>query len=211
MNFQNIIFDWSGTLCNDVKYSYQATKATIKKFGGPHLSKQDYRAHFILPVHLFYQKYLPAVNASEIDTYYFKHFKPYADKASLFRGMKGLLKKLYQQDIHLFVFSTVEQNLLENLCESHGIVTCFKEIKGSIWDKEEALPLFCRTNKFDSARTLFIGDMEHDITAAHKAKISSGAILYGYQIADRLIQHHPDYAWKSPQDLYRFFTKEFLK
>jgi len=164
-----------------------------------------------LPVHLFYQKYLPTVEASVIDTYYFRHFKPYADRASLFLGMKGLMKKLHKQGIALFVFSTVEQNLLENLCEKHGIRPFFKEVKGSVWDKEKDLPLFCRTNKFDSSQTLFIGDMEHDMVAAHKAGISSGAILYGYQIADRLTQHQPDYVWESPQALTQFLTKELLK
>src|SRR3989338_3814949 len=75
MKIKNIIFDWSGTLCDDVKSSYLATKHTIRHFGGPHLTFRQYREQFDLPVWKFYKKHCPTIHVDEIDAYYFTRFE----------------------------------------------------------------------------------------------------------------------------------------
>lgn len=200
MNFKNIIFDWSGTLCNDFRLSYTATKETIRHFGGPHLTITEYRQQFTLPVHLFYEQYLPQVDSKIIDEFYFNHFAPYARRSSLYKGIKGLIKTL-SKSRKLAIYSTVKQSLLEELCTEAGVIKCFDQIQGSVWNKESELPVFCEKMSFDKDQTVFIGDMEHDILAAKKAGIQSGAVLYGYHSPERLIKLNPDFSCASVSEL----------
>ncbi len=178
-------------------------RETIKYFGGPHLTLKDYRQQFTLPVHLFYEQYLKEVDPKEIDHYYFNHFAPYSRQSSLYKGIKGSLKTLARSK-KLYIYSTVKKELLEELCAQQGILKYFDQIQGSIWDKEKELPLFCRKMSLDKAKTIFVGDMEHDILAAKKAGIQSGAVLYGYHSPERLLKQKPDFSWERVSDLKLF-------
>lgn len=56
--FMHIIWDWNGTLFDDLDIVVAAVNATIEPLGAGPISHDDYRAHYVRPVRLFYERLL---------------------------------------------------------------------------------------------------------------------------------------------------------
>lgn len=210
MEIKNLIFDWSGTLYDDVRASLTITQRTLKHFGGPHLNLKRYREDFDLPVWQFYKRHCRGVPVDEIDRYYFTHFGDYLKdnprKARLFKNVPQLLKEAQGQGTRLFLYSTVKMELLEKMCVDLGIRKYFTAVGGSIKDKEKGLPGFVRRHGMSPSETIFVGDMEHDVRAAKKSGVWSGAMLCGYHSQERLLNLKPDFVWNEPEGVRKFLV-----
>ncbi len=71
---KNLIFDWSGTLANDLACVLHATNVTLEHFGKSTLSEADFRECFRLPFTEFYEEVLPGVELEELQRLYRCHF-----------------------------------------------------------------------------------------------------------------------------------------
>lgn len=69
---KNIIFDWSGTLSNDILLVYEAVMIVFGRFGKKRISFDEFRREFELPYMEFYKKYKIRVSKEEIDELYHK-------------------------------------------------------------------------------------------------------------------------------------------
>ena len=58
--FDNIIFDWSGTLVDDLGPVIEATNAVLSRYGIAALDREGFRRKFRLPYREFYAEMLPA-------------------------------------------------------------------------------------------------------------------------------------------------------
>ena len=58
---RNVIFDWSGTLVDDLPAVWEASNHVFRQAGIPPLSLDEFRSEFQLPYHGFYERYLPEV------------------------------------------------------------------------------------------------------------------------------------------------------
>ena len=58
---RNVIFDWSGTLVNDLPAVWRATNYTLAKAGRPEMTLEEFRAEFSLPFDEFYDRVTPGV------------------------------------------------------------------------------------------------------------------------------------------------------
>lgn len=201
---KNIIFDWSGTLCDDFKISYISTCAILRKFGGSTISIQDYKKHFTLPAWKFYRRSLRGIPMDRLERDYFDHFSKTANRAKLYKETPAILKKAGKLKIKLFIFSTVRDSLLKDLCRQKRISPYFNSITGSVRDKEKSLPRFLKKHGLKPKETIYIGDMDHDITAAKKSGVYSGVLLCGYHADHRLLKLNPDFAWNNHKSLIKF-------
>lgn len=207
-SIKNIIFDWSGTLCDDFDVSFISTQHTIQHFGGPILTKKQYKEEFTLPVWKFYRKYIPKkISTDELDHYYFDHFASHAPRGKLFPSIPQILKLAKKLNIQLFVYSTVRQSLLADMCRQKGIAPFFKKIVGSVRNKERGLSAFCKQNKLKGSETLYVGDTVHDVLAAKRAGIYSAALLNGYHAAHRLLEAAPDFIWQDHGAMAKFLRR----
>ncbi len=205
MKIKNIIFDWSGTLCDDFLISHRSTITTLKHFGGKPISRSEYRSEFNLPARNFYKRYLPCVSYPEINRFYFDYFSKCTGQAPLFKGAKTFLKLAWKHKLRLFVFSTVRQSILDELCRQRNIISFFDALKGNVHDKTKELGIFCRRYDLKKNETLYVGDTEHDIEAARQTGVWSSAFLRGYHTPERLLKKKPDFVWNDYQGLRKFF------
>ena len=53
---RNIIFDWSGTLVDDLSAVWRSTNFTLENADRPPLSLKEFRAEFCLPFNEFYER-----------------------------------------------------------------------------------------------------------------------------------------------------------
>lgn len=59
---KNIIFDWSGTLSDDLTPVYKVAMIIFDHWNTKRTSKEEFRREFRLPYMKFYNKYIPKIN-----------------------------------------------------------------------------------------------------------------------------------------------------
>lgn len=207
MKIRHVIFDWSGTLYDDHRASFPATRQTIRHFSGKRITYREYKKHFVIPVDKFYRRYDKKTPIADIDQYYFEAFARNAHLGKIFAGVKETLRELKKQKIGVSLLSTVRQDILETQVRRVGLSGFVDFIRGSVFDKTKELKTHLKRLRLSARETLFIGDMAHDVEAANAAKVLSGCVANGYHSLAQLSAAKPRLVWSSQKDWLPFFRK----
>ena len=76
---RNIIFDWSGTLVDDLPAVWRASNHVFSQAGVAELSMEDFRAQFCLPFTKFYDRHTPDVPMPQLEEWFHGRFKEVQD------------------------------------------------------------------------------------------------------------------------------------
>ncbi|MCA9319708.1 MAG: NUDIX domain-containing protein [Salinibacterium sp.] len=182
---ENLIFDWSGTLCDDIQATLDATNRTLQHFGATTIDLATYRREFRIPVIDFYGPRLPGRTLEEIDGYFFAEMIERVAAAPLFEGAAGLLHAAAQRKQRLFILSTMPTDLITTVLRREGLNELFEEVCGHAFDKHRYLPQLIERHGLAPDTTLFIGDSAHDVEVGLACGVRSAAALWGYSTADR--------------------------
>lgn len=190
--FKNLIFDWSGTLVDDMAPVIEATNAVLEKYGIAPYDREGFRRSFRLPYHEFYEELLPGVALTELEA----HFRPAFDGAtSLVTVLPHAREKLEwakQRGMRMFVLTSMDPTAFERQLNEFGMQDYFEETYSGVIDKRELIEHILETHSLHKDETAFIGDMTHDIETARHGGISSIAVLTGYHHAEVLASVRPD-------------------
>ena len=95
---RNIIFDWSGTLVDDLPAVWKATNFVLNQADRPAMSLDEFRAEFSLPFTNFYDRHTPHVPLPQLENWFHTSFKqaqdsvgelPYARDSSNFAARRS--------------------------------------------------------------------------------------------------------------------------
>ncbi len=189
---KNIIFDWSGTLSDDLVSVYTAVMEIFKKLGLEVLTLEEFKKEFTLPYMEFYRKFKKDVDREELQKLYAEEIELVA-KPRPFLEAKEVLEFLRQKEIKMILLSVYLQKQLEEEIENYKFQNFFVDINGSVYDKTKVVAEIMSKNNFKSDETIFIGDMTHDIDAGKKAGVITVAVSYGYQSKEKLLEKNPDF------------------
>ncbi|MDD5192054.1 MAG: HAD family hydrolase [Candidatus Nanoarchaeia archaeon] len=197
---KNIIFDWSGTLSNDLTPVYTATMNVFKKLGLRILSLEEYKREFTLPYMEFYKKFRNNINKEEVDKLFFKEINS-VNEPKPFPKVKAILKFLETKEVKMSLLSSHPQKKLEKEIKDYGFQKFFVEINGSVHNKVETILEIMERNGFESNETAYVWDMTHDIEAGKKAGVITVAVSWGYQPKEKLLKEIPDFLIKDIEEL----------
>ncbi len=190
--FKNLIFDWSGTLVDDMEPVIEATNVVLEKYGIAPYDREGFRRSFRLPYHEFYEELLPGVALAELEA----HFRPAFDGAtSLVTVLPHAREKLEwakQRGMRMFVLTSMDPTAFARQLNEFGMQDFFEETYAGVLDKRELIAQILETHALHKDETAFIGDMTHDIETARHGGISSIAVLTGYHHAEVLAAARPD-------------------
>ena len=189
---KNIIFDWSGTLIDDVIFTYSATIKVFEKIGIEEITLEKFKEEFILPYMNFYKKFKNNPDKKIIDEWFDKEMD-LINKSKLFPEVKEVLEFLKQKEIKMIILSSYCQESLEREIKDNNLQNFFLNINGSVYDKTEAVIEIMQKNNFKKEETICVGDMTYDIDMGKKAKIKIVAISQGYQSKEKLLEKNPDF------------------
>ncbi len=207
---ENVIFDWSGTLADDVDLTFHATNGTLTQLGGEPVDRETYRRDFKIPVMEFYGSRLPGRSLDEIDGVFFDEYEGRLDDVVLFDGAASLLRCLRARGLRLFILSTVPNRYLDRLLTRHGLTDLFEEVVGGAFDKSRYLADLLRRRDLAHDRTLFVGDTAHDIEVGRGAGVRTAAALWGYASRQMLEAETPDDLLESMADLQAMLDRDHL-
>jgi phosphoglycolate phosphatase-like HAD superfamily hydrolase/ADP-ribose pyrophosphatase YjhB (NUDIX family) len=189
---RNIIFDWSGTLVDDLPAVLKASNFVLAQAGRPKMSLDQFRAEFSLPFTNFYDRHTPHVPMAQLEDWFHSSFRQAQDSVCALPYARDFLKFCRAQKLRTFLLSTVHRDHFLTQCQVTGFDAYLDKPYTDVWDKREKIHEILAENHLRADQTLFIGDMQHDIETAHHGGVHSCAVLTGYNTLEQLRAAQPD-------------------
>ena len=189
---RNIIFDWSGTLVDDLPAVWQATNHVLEQANRPSMTLETFRAEFCLPFTTFYDKFTPHVPLPQLESWFHSRFKQVQDSVCALPHAGSFIEFCRRHGLRTFLLSTVREDHFAVQHRASGFGNFLERPYLGVWDKREKIHELISENKLLPDETLFIGDMQHDIETARHGGIHSCAVLTGYNTLEQLRATKPD-------------------
>ncbi|MBI1970579.1 HAD family hydrolase [Candidatus Woesearchaeota archaeon] len=199
MAIRNIIFDWSGTISNDILPVYLAAMAIFRNFGLAEIPQEQFMRTSVIPYLPFYQRYVPSISKEEVDTIFIDAIMR-APHPVPFDGIGNVLRQLSLSKNCIVMSSHPHQKLLSE-ARQYGFLSYFQEIYGGIPDKTEVIRDIMKQHGFLQEETAYVGDMDHDILAGTKAGVITVAVTWGYHDEKKLAACKPLFIARSLPEL----------
>lgn len=189
-----IIWDWNGTLLDDVEISRQVMNEMLRKRGLPNLkTREDYQAIFTFPVRDYYRDAgldLDREPFAGLAEEWTALYGAMSQKAGLFAGACQVLEQLQQRGICQLIVSASPQDTLERQVTAAGIRPYFQALLGisDIYAEGKAgvAARYLAENGVDPQNVLFIGDTLHDWEVASQTGCPCVLLTAGHQGCRRL-------------------------
>ena len=209
---RHVIWDWNGTLCDDLHVVVDAVSASMALFGEGPITHDIYRDHYARPVHLFYDKMLGrSVTADEwvrIDETFHHAYRNSLDRTSLTEdtwaavdhaGEAGCTQSILSMWWHDELVPTVNRmGLGDRMVLVDGNRAGGGETKTAHLERH-LRALEATVDALDPARVLVVGDSLDDARAAREVRVR--CVLYdggshhrteleaaGVPVADTLVE-----------------------
>lgn len=189
---RNVIFDWSGTLVDDLPAVWRASNHVFEKAGVPPISLEEFRAEFCLPFQKFYDRYTPNVPMAQLEEWFHGHFRTVQDLVEELPHAREFLHFCRAHRIRTFLLSTVHDQHFAVQAKATGFAPFLDRPYLGVWDKRAKIKEILTENELNPDETVFIGDMQHDIETAKHGGIHSCAVLTGYNRLEQLRASEPD-------------------
>jgi phosphoglycolate phosphatase len=189
---RNIIFDWSGTLVDDLPAVWQATNYVLAQAERPEMSLERFRAEFCLPFTIFYDRHTPHVPLPQLESWFHSRFRQVQDSVCALPHAREFLEFCRASQLRTFVLSTVHCDHFAVQSARTGFGAYLEKPYVNVWDKRQKIHEIIEENALVPDETLFIGDMQHDIETARHGSIHSCAVLTGYNTLEQLRAAEPD-------------------
>lgn len=189
---RNVIFDWSGTLVDDLPAVWRATNHVFRQAGVKEISLDEFRAEFCLPFTRFYERYVAHVPVAQLEAWFHGCFREVQDSVTPLPHAREFLEFCRRRGLRTFVLSTVHPDHFAVQARTSGFAEFLDTTYLGVWDKREKIHEILQAHGLIPGETLFIGDMQHDIETARHGGVFSCAVLTGYNRLDQLRAAQPD-------------------
>jgi len=208
---RNIIFDWSGTLVDDLPAVLRATNHCFASAGRPEMSLDQFRAEFCLPFKPFYDRHLPGVPMAQLEAWFHARFREVQDLVEPLPHARDFLVFCRERGVRTFLLSTVHPEHWETQAASTDFGRFIDRPYIGIWDKRQVIQQLVAENGLEPQATVFIGDMAHDIETAKHGGIGSVAVLTGYNKLPQLRAAAPDLIVEHLGELREVMTRHAMR
>lgn len=191
----SIIWDWNGTLLNDIELCINSVNSLLKIRNLPLTNTKTYKEIFSFPVQEYYktlgfdfEKEDFSIPALQYIDFYYAGF----DNCSLQKNAIEVLSYFRENGVRQFVLSAMEHEMLEKTLKLKGIFHFFEGIAGlkdhyAVSKIEQGKQLI-KDFKIDKEKTRLIGDTIHDFEVATALGIKCILVADGHQTIERLTQ-----------------------
>jgi phosphoglycolate phosphatase len=190
--FHNLIFDWSGTLVDDLGPVIEATNAVLENYQIAALNREEFRRAFRLPYREFYADLLPDVSLEELEAHFRPAFAAALTPVTVLPHAREKLEWCAAHGIRCFVLTSMDTHSFERQLDDFGFRIFFEATYSSVLDKRDVIHQLLETHRLQPAETAFVGDMTHDVETARHGGVASIAVLTGYNHPEILATARPD-------------------
>lgn len=188
-----IIWDWNGTLLNDLGLCVSSINVLLEQRKLPVLNSQKYKEVFSFPVQDYYETIGFDFDREDFEVPAMEFIDLYengVENCTLQNGTLEILNFLKEKGIRQFVLSAMHQEMLEKTLKHNGIFHFFEGVAGlgdhfAVSKVERGRQLVSRFN-IERKNAWIIGDTVHDYEVAQELGIRCILVADGHQSEERL-------------------------
>lgn len=189
----HIIWDWNGTLLNDVDLCVKTISQVLRENGLSEITREHYLEHFGFPIIDYYRRLgfdFNKVDFPEVSSQFVRLYGEGLKNYSLHHGAKEFLQSLSDQGKVQSVLSAAKETDLRIQLREYGVIHFFKHIYG-ISDHYAASKIergkeLIAELKAPKENIVLIGDTDHDLEVANALEIDLLLVDDGHQHPQRL-------------------------
>ncbi|MDH7598004.1 MAG: HAD family hydrolase [Sedimentisphaerales bacterium] len=193
IRYRHIIWDWNGTLIDDVAVCVRVLNLILDQYGLPSITIERYRREFCFPVERFYQNLSFDFARSpyqQIADQYIELYKAFQQQCRLHTGAVDVLQWSKRLGIGQSILSAYKQGLLEEAVKRFGIADYFAMVVGNtdhlaIGKIDQGRSLLGGLG-LDPSQVVLIGDTTHDYQVASSIGVECLLFCQGHQDPSRL-------------------------
>lgn len=194
MNIKQIIWDWNGTLLDDIDISMDALNHVLAKEALPLvLDKEEYRRYFQFPVIEYYKKVgfdFEKTPFPVLAQRYMAYYQPKSLACALHRDVLKTLAVMKEHGVSQYLLSASDLSFLKEQLAQYTITPYFNDVMGldniQAHSKAELAKSFVEQAGIDKDTTIFIGDSVHDSEVAAHAGCHCLLIADGHEHIEKL-------------------------
>ena len=197
-----ILWDWNGTLLNDMPAWYAAIRETFSAFGAQPPTLDEYFGE--LEGHDYWGLYSTrGITASleELNRVYGKTYNRAINRIALAAAARQVLKELRRRGIMCGIISAQIPELFDPLFMRLKLAPYFTYCHYPVFAKAEKIKELVASEGIALNHCLYIGDTPSDIRSAHKAGATAVAYLNGYVPKFLVDAAKPDYTIRDLKEL----------
>ncbi len=193
MRYKYIIWDWNGTLLNDVWLCVDIMNNLLTKRGLNAISIDDYKSVFDFPVEKYYHKLgfdFERESFKDVGLEFIVEYNQRHIECALHEKSLEIVKNLHHKGYTQFILSARKQSELEREVEHFGLKKYISKISGLnnnyAAGKVEVGRRFMKELKLTSGDIVLIGDTIHDFEVALSLETNCIIVSNGHQSKERL-------------------------
>ena len=192
MSISVVIWDWNGTILDDLSVSLDAVNYILANRALPPMDRDTYYDCLDTPIIKFYQRALNRedVPFEEISFEFNDYYKKHIDEIGLTNGIKDIIYSLKKMGIPQMIISASHISYIESALSGFGLDGCFEKIiaaedynAGSKVDRAEAY-----LDLADIAKNgrIVVGDTLHDYDMAQRIGAECILLTTGHEGRQKL-------------------------
>lgn len=170
----HLVWDWNGTLLDDLGIVIRAVNRSIAAFGLNPIDAGVYRDHYTRPVRHFYDRLFGrTVNDEEwlrLNTTFHETYFELASDVDLSPGARDAMRQLHEAGWTQSLLSMSPQDWLDGIVERLGLAEWFEIVDGLSGPtgglKAAHLEVHLGTLEIEGSATVVVGDTPDDVAAA---------------------------------------------
>lgn len=191
--YKHIIWDWNGTIINDVGLSVELINELLIIRGLEILTVDSYRQVFTIPVKNYYAELgfdFSKESFEIVGKQWMTEYERRKFECGLYCGVKEVLLRINRMGIGQSILSAYSQHTLDEMVEYYGLTKYFTHIVGldNIYaaSKLHLGKDLMKQLGNGKGETLLIGDTEHDYEVACEIGADCILIANGHQSREKL-------------------------
>ncbi len=191
--YKHVIWDWNGTLFDDVELCADIMNNLMKKSNLGSITVEEYREVFTFPVKKYYELLGHDVgeeNWEKISHEFINEYEERKFEQTLYPDSQYVLDEIDKFGISQSVLSAYSQHTLEKLIEHFGLSKYFVRLVGldNIYaeSKLENGIKWMRELGYSKGEVLLVGDTIHDCEVAEEIKADPILLSIGHQSKKKL-------------------------
>lgn len=193
MGTRHVIWDWNGTLLDDVWLCVDVLNGMLRKRGLPEVDEPCYKEVFTFPVIDVYRRMGFDVSNGAFERMSVEYIEAYQerrDQCALQPGALDTLKTLQAAGVGQSILSAYRQDMLDSIIAHRGIGGYFQHLAGNAniyaASKVEYGRALLKKIAVPEEEVILIGDTEHDWEVANELGIRCLLVSIGHISRARL-------------------------
>ncbi|MCP4439484.1 MAG: HAD family hydrolase [Aureispira sp.] len=191
--YNTIIWDWNGTLLNDIDLCIDIANKLLSDQNKTSLDKQQYKSSFGFPITDYYTKIGIDMQQESFELLTKKFITQYTEEVKncgLHHKAEEVLETFRTRNWSQYILTAAHKDSVLSLLDFHGIDSYFEEVEGldnhraetKVYRGKELL----KNNNIVRTQAVLIGDTLHDHEVAQEIGVDCILIANGHQSKERL-------------------------